>query len=294
MNEHTSEYLEIPVGKILPNPQQPRKEFDPAELRSLADSILENGVLLPILVERGDKGFFILHDGERRLRASKLAGMKTIRAVVEPPLNGSGPVDRTVRALVTNIQRVDLSPIEEAKAYEQLHEMGLSDIQIGLKLGISVSRVSRYRKMLRLEPETQAQIDSGKLSRDPRVVDALLALPDGTTQAKLATRLAEKRAGGSVKACLEACERVQQHLREEKIGKDEVPALRLSMRKAGEVNRPVWDAMMQVGRVPPWILVEISARETCKRCALRDTASSTVCAGCPLVEVLERMIGGTK
>lgn len=103
---------DIPVDRIYPNPMQPRKIFDEAELHELADSIREHGVIEPIVVELCGRDF-ILHDGERRLRAARLASLKKIPAIVHPPLNGTGPRERLERALVANVQRSEMHPIEE-------------------------------------------------------------------------------------------------------------------------------------------------------------------------------------
>src|SRR6185369_7089197 len=100
-------YQQIHISRVVPNPEQPRKTFDQAELDGLADSIREHGVIQPIVVESCADDY-ILHDGERRLRAAKLAGLKKIPAIVHPPLNGTGPQERLERALVANVQRVEM------------------------------------------------------------------------------------------------------------------------------------------------------------------------------------------
>lgn len=284
--------VEIPVDQVMPNPEQPRHVFDKQELHNLAQSIRENGVILPIVVEEAGQGRYILHDGERRLRASKLAGLKTIPAVVVPPLNGTAREDRLIRALVANLQRVDLGPIEEAKSYAKLLEMGYSRNEIALQLGISSPRVSGRLKLLELEGEIQDLIERGRLPKDPHLAEALLEIPEPTARVKMAKTLADRNA--TLKAGIEACQRLVVTLQEEKIGSDETPAMRLATRRAGQVNRPIWDAFMQVGRVPPWALLEIGVRNTCDRCGLRDVASATTCKGCALVELLVELIGTTR
>ena len=120
---------EIPVASIKPNPYQPRQSFNDAELAALAESIRTHGVLQPILVEEGANGYTLIA-GERRLRASKLAGRTTIPAVVR----SVGDLGRLELALIENVQRSDLSPIDTAHAYRRLaDEFGLTQdaIEIG-------------------------------------------------------------------------------------------------------------------------------------------------------------------
>lgn len=289
---HEDGRIEIPIHQVQPNPEQPREVFDPKELAALSQSILNNGVIQPIVVEPVGDGTFLLHDGERRLRASKMAGLKTIPAVISPALNGNGQKERLIRALVANIQRADLGPIEEARSYQKLIEMGYTRNQIGLELGISSARVASRLMLLLLDEPIQTLIEEGRLAKDNRLVDALLEIPDANARVKMARTLANRNA--TIKAGVEACARLAKTLQAERIGADEAPALRLSQQKAGTVRRPMWDAFAQVGKVPPWPLMEIATRDTCNRCGLRDVASATTCKGCALVELLREMIGSTQ
>lgn len=281
----------IPIDKILPNPEQPRKEFDMLELQGLSQSIIENGVILPISVEESGE-MYILHDGERRVRASKMAGLMEIPATIVPALNGTARQERLTRALVANLQRSDLNPIEEARGFLALRDQGMSKLAIAQKLGISPARVANGLRLLELEKPIQDLIARGTLSHDGRLADALMTLPAGETRIKTAQQLADRRA--TIKAGVEACERVSRALRAETIPADETPAMRIAVKAAGNVRRPVWDALAQVGRVPPWLLVEISARNVCERCGLRDVASETTCRDCALVCVLRELLGKTQ
>jgi ParB/RepB/Spo0J family partition protein len=243
-------------------------------------------------VEEAPGGLFILTDGERRLRAAKQAGLKTIPAVVNPPANGTAKEDRLTRALVTNLQRADLSPIEQARAFQRLGELGYSNIEISLKLGVSSALVASRLRLLDLDAPIQNLIERGKLPKDQRLADALLSIPDQTARVKMAQSLSARAA--TVKAGVEACDRLVRALQSETIATEEVPALKIAQRQAGTVRRPVWDAFTQVGKLPPWLLVEIAARKVCARCALRDTASAATCKGCPMVEMLCEMIGSAQ
>ena len=284
--------MEIAIEKIMTNPEQPRKYFDEEELSALAKSIVENGIILPLAVEEAEDGYYILNDGERRLRAAKLAGLKTVPAAITAGLNGSGSRDRLTRALIANIQRADLSPVEEAKAYQRLiDEQGLSVNQLAIRTGIGAVRIKTKLKLLELDAEIQYQFDTGKLTTDARAVAALLSIEDREARVGLGRRLAERNA--SVRAVVEACARLNAHLATEQMGEDTIPALKIAERSR-RLDRPAWDALAQVGRLPPWPLVEIGVRDTCDGCALRGMASETVCKDCPLPAFLVKLIGRAK
>ncbi len=287
----------IDIELIEPNPQQPRKHFDQAELIELSNSILENGLINPITVEGPHKqtnkpDHYYLIAGERRVRASKLAGLDKIQCIVREPMTQADDKKRSVIALVENIQRSNLATVDEAKAIRKLKDdQMLTNTQIAQMLGVSIPRVNLALKTLKLDEAILTLINEGSLAKDNRVVDALLSVPDAKSRVEIAKALASRHAG--VKACVEACARLVCHLNEEKIPSTEVPSIRLSRIKTGDVKRPIYDVIAAAGRVPPWPLVEITARNVCDRCALRDDASKTVCDGCTLVEFLQDLVGKT-
>jgi len=282
--------MKIRIDRILPNPEQPRTVFDQAELDRLADSIREHGLIHPIIVEEAENGYYILHDGERRWRAAKQIGMKEIVAHVTPPLNGSGKTDRLIRAMVANILRSDLNIVEEARAYQRmLDDFGYSVSKISRVIGISEQRVKNRLKILMLDESIQGHIASGNLPKDDRAIDALLSVEDRDLRVGLAERAAERRM--SVKGISEACKRINQHLAEQKLSKSEVPAVWQAVRKNGKaVNKTNWDALAQVGKVPPWVLLESAARETCRACSWYEMANETICKDCPLPQAIAAMI----
>lgn len=150
------------VDLIDPNPQQPRQQFDEAALKELAGSIVDHGLIQPIVVEpNGDR--YTLHDGERRWRAHKIAGLQDIPAYIVPA--GTDPQKLLLRAIVANDQRADLTPIERAQGYQRLaDEHGLSDTEIAAQVGKSRSAVANTRRLLNLPRERQEQIAAGKLN----------------------------------------------------------------------------------------------------------------------------------
>jgi ParB family chromosome partitioning protein len=164
--------LEIPLSKIKPNPYQPRTEFSTAELAQLAESIREHGVLQPVVVEEGPNGYTLIA-GERRFRASKLAGKSTIPAVVRVVGNQS----RLELALIENVQRSDLSPIETAHAYRRLaDEFGLTQEQIAVIAGKARTTVANTLRLLDLSTDVQSEVAAGRLSEGH--ARALVGLPE--------------------------------------------------------------------------------------------------------------------
>lgn len=185
VTERPATYLEIPVDDIRPNPDQPRSRFDDESLDELAASIVEVGVLQPVVVSREDDGALHLIAGERRWRAARRAGLSTIPAVVR----GSTGDTTLIEALVENIQRQDLTPLEEAHAYKQLLEnTGMNQEQVAERVGKSRPAVSNTLRLLQLPGPVQSLIDSGALSAGH--ARALLGLEDR----KYAVYLAEKAA----------------------------------------------------------------------------------------------------
>lgn len=189
--------IELPVDDIKPNPDQPRSRFDEDALAELAASISEVGVLQPIVVRRDDDGNHHLIAGERRWRAARKAGLDTVPAVVR----GSTGDSTLVEALVENVQRQDLTPLEEAHAYRQLLEnTGMSQDEVATKVGKSRPAISNTLRLLQLPGQVQNMIDAGELSAGH--ARALLGLEDK----KYAVYLAEKASaeGWSVRQVEEA------------------------------------------------------------------------------------------
>lgn len=183
--------LSIPVDEIRPNPTQPRNVFDDSSLQALAESLNECGALQPILVRASGTGYEVVA-GERRLRAAKIAGMNQIPAIVK-----SVSDDNLLEtALIENVQRTDLNPIERARGYRALHERhGLSHDAIAKKMGEDRATVANYIRLLGLGDDAVAMIASGALSTGHG--KALLAVSDPKTQVDLATAAA--RDGWSVR-----------------------------------------------------------------------------------------------
>lgn len=151
---------EIEIKDIRPNPYQPRKNFEADAIEELKDSILQYGVLQPIIVRKAIKGFEIVV-GERRFRASKEGGLKTIPAVVRE-LTDEQMMEL---ALLENLQREDLSPMEEAEAYERLiHELKIKQDELAKRLGKSRPHIANMMRLLSLPEKVRAMINSKELT----------------------------------------------------------------------------------------------------------------------------------
>ena len=152
--------IDVPLARVSPNPHQPRRHWDDAELEDLAASIREHGVLQPVLVTETLDGYQLIA-GERRVRASRLAGLERIPALVRQLADQ----DQLEVALVENVQRSDLDPIEEALAYRQLiDEFGLTQERVAERVGRARATVANTLRLLELHPDIQAAIGDGRLS----------------------------------------------------------------------------------------------------------------------------------
>ncbi len=189
--------VEIPVGDLSPNPHQPRVHFDEESLSDLAASIRQIGVLQPLLVRQLPDGSYQLIAGERRWRAAQQAGLATVPAVVKT----TDDMASVEQALVENLHRQDLAPLEEAGAYQQLiDDFSLTHDDVAKRVGKSRSSITNSLRLLALPAAIQAFLADGRLSAGH--AKALLGSPDRAFQEQLARRAATE--GWSVRAIEEA------------------------------------------------------------------------------------------
>lgn len=186
LNEADIQYLRIDA--IVPNRYQPRRNFAPDELAELTASIKESGLLQPVMVRRKGDGIFELIAGERRWRASKEAGLETIQAVVR----NCGDQEALLLALVENIQREDLNPMETARAYSRMmNEFGLTQDGIAQKVGRERSSVANSLRLTNLHSEVQELVELGKLSAGHAKV--ILGLESPENQVRIAKMVDSRR-----------------------------------------------------------------------------------------------------
>ncbi len=188
--------VELPIGDVTPNPHQPRVHFDEDSLGELTASIAQVGVLQPILVRPVD-GRYELIAGERRWRAAQRAGLTTVPAVVRT----TNDVSSVEQALVENLHRADLTPLEEAAAYQQLIEdFHLTHDDVAQRVGRSRSTITNTLRLLGLPPVVQHLLADGKLTAGH--ARALLGTPDRALQERLARQAAAE--GWSVRTVEDA------------------------------------------------------------------------------------------
>lgn len=182
-------FTTIPVEAIAPNPHQPRSHFDEASLETLAASIREVGVLQPVIVRPADtEGRYVLVAGERRWRASRRAGLSGVPAIIRGETEDA---TNLTEALIENLQREDLTSLEEAGAYRQLMEdFGLTHEAIATRVGKSRTTVTNTLRLLQLPPTIQGMLERGELTAGH--ARALLGLDDPAYAQHIATRAAEE------------------------------------------------------------------------------------------------------
>ncbi|MGH9269581.1 MAG: ParB/RepB/Spo0J family partition protein, partial [Acidimicrobiales bacterium] len=179
----TGVFQELPIDVISPNTHQPRRHFDEEALTSLAASIRELGVLQPVLVRPAGDGAWELIAGERRWRAARRAGLRTIPALVRTVSDAAS----LEQALVENLHRADLNPMEEAAGYQQLiEEFHLTPVELAARVGKSRSAISNTLRLFQLPPAIQRLLADGELSAGH--ARALLGTPDRGFQESLARR----------------------------------------------------------------------------------------------------------
>lgn len=197
-----SEPTDVDLDSIVPGPMQPRTHFDEASLEGLAESIRSHGVVQPLLVRRRDNGYELIA-GERRWRAAKLAGLSRVPIVVKEVPDAS----LLEIALIENIQREDLNPIEEAQAYKKLIEnVGLTQEALASRVGRDRSYITNYLRLLRLPEDLQQLVREGRLSTGH--ARTLLALSQADQQRRIARQIID--GGLSVRATEHLVQRMVQ------------------------------------------------------------------------------------
>ncbi|HEX8255974.1 MAG TPA: ParB/RepB/Spo0J family partition protein [Thermoanaerobaculia bacterium] len=178
----------VPIGEISPNPYQPRRTFNDASIEELSRSVREHGIIQPLVVTRTGDNKYRLIAGERRFRAAQKAGLEVVPVVIKETMTDS---DVLQVALIENIQREDLNPIEEAYAYHQLHEeFNLTQEEISKRVGKERSTVANFLRLLRLPDPVKKLLAAGQLSMGH--ARAILAVDSAKKQEQLAERVVKR------------------------------------------------------------------------------------------------------
>lgn len=182
--EEKGNLIQVEIKKVKPNPYQPRGTFDQTKLEELVDSIRQKGLVQPIVVRQIEDGFELVV-GERRILAAQKAGLSSVPALL---LNKLTKQEMMEIALVENIQREDLNPIDQAKGYSRLiTECGVSQKELSKRIGKDRSSISNILRLLNLPEKIQRYLSEGKLSEGH--ARAILAIPDKKSQVSLAERV---------------------------------------------------------------------------------------------------------
>ena len=289
--------LQIPIALITPNPKQPRKRFDSQELENLTASVKEHGVIQPLLVCPADQhGIHILIAGERRLRAAKGANLKTVPAVI----HNVKPDDIAVLALVENVIRDDMSPVEEGDAYLELRRTGKSNSEIARMIGTNDVRVGHCINCASLPDRTREMVHAGTLYKSNDFISVMTAIAtiDLTACDELAKEIVKKQPG--LKAAKKSAEGVLAYLQNlsakksrSKAKSKSAPVLEVASFIAKtdiDVEEPQgWNVLQQAGDVPQWPLLTQAAIDVCRRCELHDIASPQMCSACTAAQMLAGM-----
>ena len=290
--------IQIPVALIKPNPKQPRKRFNPEELANLTNSVREHGIIQPLLVRPADKdGIHTLVAGERRLRAAKGAELKTVPAVIRDVKAD----DLAILALVENVIRDDMSPVEEGVAYLELRRKGKSNSQIARMIGTNDVRVAHCINCASLPDKTREMVHAGTLYTTSNFISVLaeIASIDPAACDELAKEIVKKQPG--LKAAKKSAEGVLAYLRnlDTKKGKSKgerksTPVLEVASFIAKtdiDDDKPPqgWNALQQAGHAPQWALLAQAAIDVCKKCELHDIASPQMCSACTAAQMLAEM-----
>lgn len=248
---------DIPVDQIVPNPKQPRQVFDEDDLTELVESIQEVGLLQPIVVRRVTDGYELVM-GERRLRATKKAGLATIPAIVRD----TAEHDLLRDALLENLHRVQLNPLEEAAAYQQmLDDFGCTQEELATRIKRSRPQISNTIRLLRLPAPVQRRVAAGVLAAGH--ARALLALSDPVEQERLAQRIvAEGLSVRSVEEIVAVGERGTKTRRS--------PVLRAPSPRAVHLAETLTDSLdtrvnVQIGKKRGRITIEFAGEEDLDR-----------------------------
>lgn len=208
--------IEIELSAIVPNPWQPRRNAETQAIQELADSIREHGLLQPLLVTATDDGYYQLIAGERRWLAAQMAGLERVPAIVRE----ATPEEALALALVENIQRADLNPLEEASAYRRLvDEFGLTQEEVARRVGRSRASVANALRLLHLPAEAREALGKGEISEGH--ARAILQVPDAPGQLLLLRTIVEK--GFSVRQAEEMARRLVSDLARERAPREKNP-----------------------------------------------------------------------
>ncbi|MCS7215829.1 MAG: ParB/RepB/Spo0J family partition protein [Thermodesulfovibrio sp.] len=214
--EKESSLIEVEIERILPGVAQPRTDFDEKALKELAQSIKEKGIIQPIVLSRVGDGTFRIIAGERRWRAAKLAGVEKIPAIIKDV----SPLEAVEIALIENIQREDLDPVETASAFERLiKEFNITQEELSQRVGKDRATIANYLRILKLPEDIKLWLKDGLLTMGH--AKALLSIEDSNKQKEIAQTIIKK--GLSVRQTEEVVKKLSKSTLKKR--KDKIPEI---------------------------------------------------------------------
>lgn len=262
--------MKIAIDKILPNPQQPRA-INQEKLDALTENIRQVGLINPIAVEDNGDQTYTLIDGEHRWRACEAAGLTEIEACVKSGRNGNGESARLAESVSANMQRADMSVIEQARAIESLFQHGYDLVDVMRITGFSQSIVALRRELLGFSPAIQEMFATGSLPIGTRLVYAIKRMPQNDKTDHLMSRFAARRMSeGKILSQLTFIEH----------GATRGPKPRQHLDPQQKCDGAL--SMTSSRSVPEILRVNVSA--VCKRCGME---SREICRNCPVTDLVD-------
>ncbi len=291
-----SQIQNIQIKSIRRNPEQPRTVFKEKEIQELGASIKERGLKQPIsvYVDPGDDGkTYTLIMGERRLRAHAHIGAQTINAIVYE--TKPSRLDLLTDAMIENVQREDMNIVDEGEGYKVMRdEFKLTIRSISKRTGVYERRISVALSVADLEKPIKELIRSGSIPGSDRAISAYTSIAPGKTRIEFCKTAAQSNA--TIRMIESAARKLNavKTFSSSVTGK-EVPAISVAKTRMGrkadsDIKLSEWNALSQVGKVPPWLLFTKQVEATCDNCSLRSVASPSTCSDCPLVDMVRRSL----
>ena len=300
MNQTTTAtpVFQVYTSNIERNPKQPRQWFDNEELEQLTISVREHGIIQPLIVAGSSKpDVYVLIAGERRLIAAQRANLETVPVIVRDVTDEQ---EMLILALVENVDRSEMTPVEEGDGYLVLRAQGMSNAEIARKVGVTDSRVGNCINCAALPEKTRALINKGQLFISNQFISRLRDIAeinpkvcDELTQQIADTQPALKVANKTATTVLNQLSALKQEKKPAKRKKNIFDAAsKLSELDIDESQPPSpskWDVLKEAGLLPPWTMVTEAALMICAGCDLYGFASHPICSACTAARMLAQL-----
>jgi ParB/RepB/Spo0J family partition protein len=290
--------IQVYTSNIERNPKQPRKWFDNAELEQLTISVREHGIIQPLIVTpSSEPDVYILIAGERRLIAARRVNLETVPVIVRDVTDEQ---EMLILALVENVDRSEMTPVEEGDGYLVLRAQGMSNAEIARKVGVTDSRVGNCINCAALPEKTRALINKGQLFISNQFISRLRDVAEINPKVcdELAQQIADKQpalkvANKTATTVLNQLSALKQEKKPAKRKKNIFDAAsKLSELDIYESQPPSpskWDVLKEAGLLPPWTMVTDAALMICAGCDLYGFASHPICSACTAAQMLAQL-----